>query len=142
MAEPKATDSANAPSQAMDPLTAMLMQNPPKDALEFRAILDEFALAGNGTLPEIGGSVDDLTLFAADGVDMSADIHEPKGKGPFPVLVYLHGGGWILGTPKTHRRLGFRFAEAGYVVVNLKYRLAPEFPFPAAFDDCVRAVRW
>jgi len=136
MAEPKAT-------QAVDPLTAMLMQNPPKDALEFRAMLDEFALAGNGTeLPAIGGSIDDLKLFSAGGVDVTADIHKPKGAGPFPVLVYLHGGGWILGTPKTHRRLGFRFAEAGYVVVNLGYRLAPEFPFPAALDDCVRAVRW
>src|SRR5262245_10291897 len=141
MAEPKA-DSTKTGAQAMDPLTAMLMQNPPKDALEFRATLDAFALAGNGTLPEIGRSVDDVKLFSAGGVDVTADIHQPKGAGPFPVLVYLHGGGWILGTPKTHRRLGFRFAEAGYVVVNVGYRLAPEFPFPAAFEDCVRAVRW
>src|SRR5262245_57025403 len=138
MAEAKAT-----PTQAVDPLTALLMQNPPKDALEFREILDAFALAGNGTtLPDIGGSIDDLKLFSVGGVDVTADIHRPNGAGPFPVLVYLHGGGWILGTPKTHRRLGFRFAEAGYLVVNLGYRLAPESPFPAAFDDCVRAVRW
>jgi len=128
--------------QALDPLTAMLMQNPPRDALEFRAILDGFALALNGTLPDIGGSDDDVTLFRAGGVNVTADIHRPKGDGPFPVLVYLHGGGWIMGTPKTHRRLAFRFAEAGYLVVNVHYRLAPEFPFPAAFDDCVAAIRW
>ena len=128
--------------QALDPLTAMLMQNPPRDALEFRAMLDGFALAMNGTLPDIGGSTDDVTLFKAGGVNVTADIHRPKGDGPFPVLVYLHGGGWIMGTPKTHRRLAFRFAEAGYLVVNVHYRLAPEFPFPAAFDDCVAAIRW
>jgi acetyl esterase len=70
------------------------------------------------------------------------DVYVPKGDGPFPVLVYLHGGGWILGSPKTHRRLGFRFAEAGFLVFNVHYRLAPEHPFPAAFDDCVTAIRW
>src|SRR4030095_10162996 len=125
-----------------DPLMEMLKDNPPKNALEFRATLDAFALAGNGVLPEIGSSEDDVTLFSVDGANVTADIHLPKGDGPFPVLVYLHGGGWIMGSPKTHRRLAFRFAEAGYLVVNLHYRLAPEFPFPAAFDDCVQAIRW
>jgi acetyl esterase len=131
-----------AETQALDPLMEMLKQNPPKDALEFRATLDAFALAGNGVLPEIGGSEDDVTLFSVGGTDVTADIHLPKGSGPFPVLLYLHGGGWIMGSPKTHRRLAFRFAEAGYLVVNVHYRLAPEFPFPAAFDDCVAAIRW
>ena len=131
-----------AEQQRFDPLMELLKDSPPKNALEFRATLDAFALAGNGALPEIGGSEDDVTLFSAGGVDVTADIHVPKGDGPFPVLVYLHGGGWIMGSPKTHRRLAYRFAEAGYLVVNLHYRLAPEFPFPAAFDDCVRAIRW
>ena len=71
-----------ADAQAVDPLTALLMQNPPKNALEFRAMLDTFALAGNGTLPEIGGSIDDMTLFSAGGVDVTADIHRPKGDEP------------------------------------------------------------
>jgi len=58
------------------------------------------------------------------------------------VLVYLHGGGWICGSPRTHRKLAFRFAEGGYLVINVDYRLAPEHPFPAPFDDCVAALRW
>jgi acetyl esterase len=66
----------------------------------------------------------------------------PDRAGPHPVLVYLHGGGWVAGSPKTHRKLGLRFAEAGYLVVNVDYRLAPEAPFPGPFDDCVFAVRW
>lgn len=128
--------------QGLDPMVAMLMQNPPNNALEFRGVLDGFATMMNGVLPDIGGSSDDVKLFSAGGTDITADMHKPKGPGPFPVLIYLHGGGWIMGTPKTHRRLGFRFAEAGYLVVNVHYRLAPEHPFPAAFDDCVAAIRW
>jgi acetyl esterase len=66
----------------------------------------------------------------------------PKGAGPFPVLVYLHGGAWIGGSPTTHRKLGHRFAEAGFLVVNVDYRLAPEHPFPTPLADCVAAIRW
>jgi acetyl esterase len=58
------------------------------------------------------------------------------------VLVYLHGGGWVCGSPKTHRKLGHRFAEAGHLVFNVDYRLAPEHPFPTPFEDCLAAVRW
>src|SRR5439155_1342197 len=66
----------------------------------------------------------------------------PKGEGTFPVLVYLHGGGWVAGSSKSHRKLAFRFAEAGFLVFNVDYRLAPEAPFPAPYDDCEYAVRW
>jgi acetyl esterase len=66
----------------------------------------------------------------------------PKGDGPHPVLVYLHGGGWICGSAATHRKLGHRFAEAGYLTISIDYRLAPEHPFPGPFDDCEFAVRW
>jgi acetyl esterase len=58
------------------------------------------------------------------------------------VLVYLHGGGWICGSPRTHRKLACRFAEAGQLVFNIDYRLAPEHPFPTPFEDCLAAVRW
>jgi acetyl esterase len=58
------------------------------------------------------------------------------------VLVYLHGGGWVSGSPKTHRKLAHRFAEAGYLVFNVDYRLAPEHPFPTPFEDCLAATRW
>ena len=66
----------------------------------------------------------------------------PAGAGPFPVLVYFHGGAWVAGNPASHRKLTHRFAEGGCLVVSADYRLAPEYPFPAGFDDCVAAVRW
>ena len=130
-------------SEPIDFLTNYLRDHPPSDALELRTLFDGFMMqVGNAELPEIGASHDDVIIRTAGGHALTVDVHVPRGAGPFPVLVYLHGGGWILGSPKTHRRLGFRFAQAGYLVFNVHYRLAPEHPFPAAFDDCVAAIRW
>lgn len=70
------------------------------------------------------------------------DVMVPAGAGPHPVLVYLHGGAWMAGSPASHRKLTARFVEAGLLVVSVDYRLAPEHPFPAGFDDCVAAVCW
>lgn len=70
-------------------------------------------------------------------------VNTPEGDGPFGVLVWLHGGGWVIGSAReaqaTARDLA---AEAGCVVVNVDYRLAPEHRFPAGLDDAVAVVRW
>ena len=129
-------------TDTVDPLMAFLAENPPKDVFELRSVLDGFIEGVNGSLPEIGESIDDVVIRSFDGQDLTVDIHRPKGEGPFPILVYLHGGGWVLGSPKTHRKLGYRFAERGFVVFNVHYRLAPEAPFPAAFEDCATALDW
>ena len=92
----------------------------------------------NVDLPEVGAFHEAVPV--TDGV--TADVVVPPGDGPHPVLVYLHGGGWICGSPATHRKLGYRFAEAGYLVLNVDYRMAPEHPFPTPFEDCVAAIRW
>jgi acetyl esterase/lipase len=128
-------------SEAGDLLMNFLRDNPPQDALELRALLDGFMIQlGNADLPDIGASHDDIVIAQRGGRPLTVDVHVPKGVGPFPVLVYLHGGGWVFGSPKTHRRVGFRFAAAGFLVFNVHYALAPEQPFPAAFDDCVAAI--
>ena len=107
-----------------------------------RDMIDRFAGMMNGGLPEVGGFHEGVLLREVDGAAVRADIVVPAGEGPHPVLVYLHGGGWICGSPTTHRKLAHRFAEAGYLVVNVDYRLAPEAPFPAPFEDCLYAVKW
>ena len=126
----------------MDMMAQMMAANPPKSAQDMRNMLDGFAGFMNADLPEVGPVHDEVLIREVDGTRVTADVIAPKGDGPHPVLVYLHGGGWVCGSPKTHRKLCFRFAEAGYLVVNVDYRLAPEAPFPAPFDDCVEAIRW
>jgi acetyl esterase len=60
-----------------------------------------------------------------------------------PTVVYFHGGGWISGTIDTHLGHARRIcSQADMVVVSVGYRLAPEHPFPAAFDDAVLATEW
>lgn len=60
-----------------------------------------------------------------------------------PLILYFHGGGWVLGWYHTHRMLTARIAQAaGMPLLAVDYRLAPEHPFPAALDDCLAAYRW
>jgi acetyl esterase/lipase len=59
------------------------------------------------------------------------------------VVLYLHGGGYVIGSIKTHRDLMGRISRAAQArVLGLDYRLAPEHPFPAAVDDSLSAYRW
>jgi acetyl esterase len=110
----------------------------PTDYKGLRESINATIGATNARPPEIGAFHEDVELRR----DLRADISVPKGSGPFPVAIYLHGGGWVAGSCKSHRKLGMQFAEAGYLTINLDYRLAPEHPFPAGFDDCVFSVNW
>ena len=63
--------------------------------------------------------------------------------GPTPLTVYLHGGGWTIGSLESHDRMCRRLAEgSGVAVLAVDYRLAPEHPWPASVDDTVAALRW
>lgn len=73
---------------------------------------------------------------------LTAEVYVPAGEPPFGVLLFLHGGGWYRGSAEDERKLGMQLAEAGAVVVNLDYALAPEHPFPAALDDVADATAW
>jgi acetyl esterase len=78
--------------------------------------------------------------------DIPVRIYTPAGspgEGPHGVLVYFHGGGWVIGDMDTVDRPCRSFANAaGVVVVSVDYRLAPEHTQPAAFDDCYAATAW
>ena len=97
--------------------------------------------AFNNGMPEIG-SIVDRTIPGPAG-EIPVKIFTPTGSAPFPLLVFLHGGGWVIGSPNTHAKLCAELAEgAGVVVMSVDYRLAPEHPAPAPLDDCVAAIRW
>ncbi|HYY82786.1 MAG TPA: alpha/beta hydrolase fold domain-containing protein, partial [Actinomycetes bacterium] len=70
-------------------------------------------------------------------------VYTPHGRPPFPVVVWFHGGGWVVGTLDTYDPLCRALAEAvPAVVVGVGYRLAPEHPYPAAVEDALAATEW
>ncbi len=75
--------------------------------------------------------------------DIPVRVYTPAGARPLPVLVYFHGGGWVVGSLTTHdgvcRALANRVPA---IVVSVDYRLAPEHPFPAAAEDAYAATAW
>lgn len=74
---------------------------------------------------------------------MPATVYTPEGAGPFPVVLYFHGGGWVLADRHVYDGGARGLAkQANAVVVSVDYRLAPENKFPAAHDDALAAYRW
>ena len=112
--------------------------NPVGDVSAQRRAWEELAKVFNHDLPAIGRLEQNVELRPG----LRADVAVPKGAGPHPVVIYLHGGGWAFGSPTSHRKLGMQFAEAGYLTIILDYRLAPEHPFPEALEDSMFAIRW
>jgi acetyl esterase len=86
----------------------------------------------------------ELTIDLPGGARIPARLYEPPGVGDdAPLLVFFHGGGFILGSLATHANTcRFTAAQAGCKVLAVGYRKAPEHPFPTAVDDCVGAFRW
>jgi acetyl esterase len=80
------------------------------------------------------------------GQDLTVRIYEPREARPgekFPVLLWLHGGGFVIGNLDTHDHACRALAtQAECLVVAVDYRLAPECKFPAAVDDCMASLRW
>ena len=70
-------------------------------------------------------------------------LHRPRRDEKAPVLIYIHGGGWIWGSIDTHDHIMRAYAEAaGCAVVGPDYALSPEAPFPQALEECAAVVRW
>src|SRR5262249_4366065 len=102
-------------------------------------IIDLFVTKGDR---EPVGKVEDRTIPGAAG-PIAARIFTPSGAGPFPILVFFHGGGWVIGNIETHDAPCRTLANAAdCIVASIDYRLAPEHKFPAGPDDCYAATRW
>jgi acetyl esterase len=90
--------------------------------------------------------VEQLSVPGGDGQPLRARLYAPQPAGagaPLPVLLYLHGGGFVIGGLETHDSLCRQLAlRSGGAVLALDYRRAPEHPFPAAVDDSWAALRW
>jgi acetyl esterase/lipase len=97
---------------------------------------------GKSVAPQSVAKVESRLVPGAEG-DLTARVYTPAGEGPFPVLVYFHGGGWVLGGIEDYDASARALANAaGCVVVSVGYRQAPEHPYPAAVKDASAAFSY
>ncbi len=97
------------------------------------------ALRGDEPVAAVGAVTEQVVLGPARGIPIR--IYEPASDGPHPVVVFFHGGGFVVGDPGTHDASCRLLTNAADVaVVSVDYRLAPEHPFPAAVEDAYAAT--
>ncbi len=137
--------SAHAVDPAVQGFLDMLAANPSPPAAEQGV---EAMRAGYEALSAMAGPSPEMAVvdssFPGPGGPVAIRIYTPKGAAtPAPVLVWFHGGGWVIGSLQTSDAQCRQLADrSNVIVVSVDYRLAPEHVFPAAFDDAVAAVQW
>ena len=125
-----------------------LEQLSPQDARQQFAAQDaaKGLARGLGTAPSatpVGKVVDGMTIPGHSGKQIPIRIYYPEGSGPFPVVVYFHGGGFVIATIDTYDESARSLCvNAKAIVVSVEYSKAPEAPFPAAREDAIDAYRW
>ncbi|MEQ9462812.1 MAG: alpha/beta hydrolase [Haliea sp.] len=88
-------------------------------------------------------AVSTLVYTPADWPEpLQADVYQPQGKGPFPGMLLVHGGGWERRSRDDMDRLARYYVGQGYVVMNVSYRFAPEARYPAQVHDLQQAMHW
>jgi acetyl esterase/lipase len=98
-----------------------------------------------GAAPVRAGEIDvtyGQTYAERDSGPLLADIYVPRGEGPFPGVLVVHGGAWRLGSRAQLAGIAQVLAQHGLTAVAINYRLAPAHKFPAQIEDCRDAVRW
>jgi len=124
--------------RGIDVVRAHLAKLPPSDSLTVAERRAQYERAEKAfpTPPEV--KVERVSAPVAP-----AEWLRPPGAAPGRVVLYLHGGGYVIGSPRSHRHLAAAVATAGQAsALLLDYRLAPEPPYPAAVDDATAAYRW
>ncbi len=123
----------------IETLSAEEARKQPTPADAVKALLKK---QGKSAAPEPVGNVANRSIPGAAG-PIPIRIYTPKGTGPFPVVFYIHGGGWVIADLDVYDSSPRALANAaGAVVVSTHYRQGPEHKFPAAHDDTWAAYKW
>lgn len=123
----------------IEALTAVDARKQPSPADAVMALLKK---NGKSTMPEAVGAVVDRTIPTPGGA-LPIRIYTPTGTGAFPVILYFHGGGFVIATNDTYDASVRALTNASKaIVVSVEYRKAPEHKFPAAHDDALEAWKW
>lgn len=123
------------------------LDRPPLNALPPLEGREMYRRGRMATQPELP-HVDRVKEYDVPGPNGPVQVRFYRGagtadKGALPLLLYYHGGGWVLGDLDSHDWVCRRIANAAQcAVLSVDYRMAPEHVFPAAFDDCLAALRW
>lgn len=126
----------------IEKLSAAEARKQPSPADAVNVVLKKKGMSTDPAVLVPGVQSADRNIDGAAG-QIPATIYTPDGAGPFPVIVYYHGGGWVIANRKIYdggaRGLS---KQANAVVVSIDYRQAPEHKFPAAWDDAFAAYKW
>ncbi|MDB5920143.1 MAG: lipase [Massilia sp.] len=123
----------------IDTLTPEEARKQPSPADAVKKVLTDM---GKSAAPEAGVTVKDMSIAGPLG-NFPIHIYTPEGKGPFPVMVYYHGGGFVIADTKTYDASPRALAKmANAIMVAVDYHLAPENKFPAAPNDAYAAYIW
>ena len=122
----------------------MVTQGPPIYTMEPKTVREFSALAPKPDIRlEELSKIEDRLISVGDADEINIRIYTPEGEGPFPIFVYYHGGGWVLGTldnaDPSCRLIANR---TNSIVVSVDYRLAPEYKFPIPLNDSYEALKW
>lgn len=122
----------------------MFSQMPVIHSLDYQTVREMFALAPPVEV-ELAplAKVEDRLIPVAEDTEIKVRIYTPEGQGPFPLFVYYHGGGWVIGDLETADPSCRIIANrTGRVVVSVDYRLSPEYKFPIPVEDSYAALQW
>lgn len=132
--EQAAAQAQNSPRESMALLAELRASTSPQ------AVKQAHKATGRESMPV--AHVEDRVLLGPAG-DIPVRLYTPEGTGPFPVLTFFHGGGWIAGSLDSHDTMCRCLCRgAGCLVLSVDYRLAPEHKFPAGLEDCYAATCW
>jgi len=121
----------------MSAIRKHLASLPPSDSLPVEVLRAAYDKA-----EKVFGLPDDVTIAASEAGGVPAERLSPANAAGPRTILYLHGGGYVLGSPRSHRHMIAHLARAARAsAVAINYRLAPEHPFPAAVEDAVSAYR-
>ena len=134
---------------AFDPelaeFAALTVNPPPTDAVAARELSQQYLSVLGADVDTSTLDVDDRSIPGPDGApDVVVRVYAPTSRAAaVPAIVYIHGGGFFVGSiDSEHAGAAALARELGVVVVSVEYRLAPEHPFPAGLEDCYAALTW
>ncbi len=119
-------------------------QMPPIHMMDPKAVRDMLSNAPRPAVKlDLVSKVENLMIPVSQDEEIKCRVYIPEGQGPFPIFIYYHGGGWVLGDIEVMdascRIIANRTAS---IVVSVNYRLAPEYKFPTPVEDAYAALEW